>query len=184
MSIEQEHSAARFARIITPILLTISLLANFYFTNQLQQTDKIIAELNGDKQIIKEQYNLLKGDLQRVEDNLEIIRQADNKVSLLKGTAKATNSSALIYWNKTAKTTYIDANSLPVPAGGKQYQVWQIDNDNKYESLGVFNHQTDKDNLFRLKNMEANPKAFAVSLELARGAEQPTMSQIYVKGDF
>ena len=27
----EQHTAARFARIITPILLTISLLANFYF---------------------------------------------------------------------------------------------------------------------------------------------------------
>ena len=180
----EQHTAARFARIITPILLTISLLANFYFMNQLQQTDGIIAELKDDKQVFKEQYSLLKNDLERVEDNLGIIRQADNKIAVLKGTTKASNSSALIYWNKTNKTIYVDANKLPIPAGGKQYQVWQIDNDNKYKSLGVFNHQTDKDNLFRLKNMDTIAQGFAVSLELARGAEQPTMSQIYVKGSF
>ena len=184
MANEQQHTAARIARIITPILLTTSLLGNFYFMNQLQQTDKIIAELESDKQVIKEQYNLLKNDLERVENNLSIVRQADNEVIVLKGTANAVNGSALIYWNKTNKTIYIDANKLPVPAGGKQYQVWQIDNDNKYKSLGVFNHQTDKDNLFRLKNMETIAQGFAVSLELARGAEQPTLGQIYVKGSF
>jgi len=180
----KENGNLRFVRIITPVLLTISLLGNFYFMTQLKQTDDVIAELTTDKQVIIEQYGLLKNDLQRVKDNLEVVRQADNKVIVLNGTEKAANSSALIYWNKTEKTIYIDANNLPVPVGGKQYQVWQIDNNNKYKSMGVFNHQTDKDNLFRLKNMAVVAQSFAVSLELARGAEQPTMSQIIVKGNF
>ena len=105
MATEPQHSAARVARIITPVLLTISLLGNFYFINQLRQTDKIVEELESDKQVIKEQYNLLKNDLQRVEDNLAIVRQADNKIIVLEGTSNAAQSSAIIYWNKTTKTT-------------------------------------------------------------------------------
>ena len=126
--------------------------------------------------VFKQQYELLKRDLQRTENNLAVMRMPGNTVIPLVGTSNAPNAKALIYWNKAKKTVYVDANDLPSPPGGRQYQLWVI-KDGVYKNGGVFNYQPDKDNLFQLRNADA-ADGFMISLELIPGSQQPDLEKV------
>ncbi len=170
-------------RIILLMLLTVSLLANFYFLSQQTQQGAAQEDLAYKYQVVKGDYDLMKQAYKREKDNMAGIRQAHNRLIRLEGTPAFANTYALVFWETQKHTVFLDANGLPSPPGGKQYQAWQIVDGGKYESLGVFNYQPDKDNLFQVRNAK-QPKGFAISLELTQGAKQPTSNQIYVEGAF
>lgn len=161
-------------------LLALSLLSNVFFYKQLKNTDKQINGLTLDKQTILDQYQLLQRDLTRTTANLIAIRNINNEIIHLLPTTDNKENIVTIYWNKKNRHTYIDANNLPIPPGDHQYQVWEVLEDKAYHSLGVFNYQTDKDNLFKI-NRATIGKKFLVTLELMQGSKQPTLSRIYVR---
>ncbi len=155
-------------------MLTLSLLANWYFYSQLNSTDEGIAVLENDKQVVKEECELLKRDLDLATANIKALKHPHNKPTLLTGSSPDyTNASATVFWNSTTKAVYVDAAALPPQPGDKQYQLWAV-NKGGYKSLGVFNRQPDKEILYRAINTE-KPEAFAISLELPRGSETPTL---------
>ncbi|HRI27672.1 MAG TPA: anti-sigma factor [Chitinophagales bacterium] len=164
----------------TALLLAFSLLANAYFYDRLHTQTKQSANVKTDCETIKEDYELLKRDLDRTLANLKILKHPDNKVIQLTGTPQFAGIGAVVIWNATTKAVYIDAALLPQPPGDKQYQVWAVNKD-VYKSLGVFNRQPDKETLYRLTNTE-KPDAFAVSLELPQGSPTNQPTQIYATG--
>lgn len=150
-----------------------------YLFNQLSNTAPTIEELTNDKNFALQQYDIMKKELNYTQSVLKAMKHPDNSPFLLEGTPEHQKAACVVFWNKTTKAVYVDANNLPVPPGGKQYQLWAINQVGKYKSLGVFNFQTDKkDLLYRLQNVE-QPKGFLVSLELPQGSQQPT--EVYVR---
>ncbi len=167
--------------ILALMILTISLLANWYFYSQLQTTDKTIDDLKQDKQVIKQQYELMRRDVQRIQENFNALKHPDNQSIALKGTTQHPAASAVIYRNPTTQKLYLDANGLPNSMNGLQYQLWaRMAEGQPYKSLGVFNYQADKDNFFHLKYIK-DVAHFVVSLEKPTGSEQPTIGRIYVE---
>ena len=167
--------------IVTLIVLTISLLANWYFYSQLKQTDSLLATFQQDKQIIKEQYELKRQETLRIQENFNALKHPDNQLFFLKGTPQTPSATTVLYLNQTTQKLYIDANGLPIPSDGLQYQLWAVmEAGQPYKSLGVFNHQPDKDNFFQLKYIN-NTTTFAISLEKPTGSEQPTEGRVYAK---
>lgn len=156
----------------TYVLLAISLLANLYFYTDLRRVERQLTAAQEDKQLFLTQYDILKRDQDRLQENVIALRKADVQHLPLRPTAQHPEASAVIHWNPTTGQLYIDANGLPAPPGQKQYQGWII-KQGKYESAGVFNYQPDRDNLFLLNNTTA-ADGFAVSLEKIQGNLQPT----------
>lgn len=166
---------------IALVLLLVSVLANVYFYKQLIDNDKEVFSLKQDKQTILQQYQLLQRDLTRTSDNLAAISHPHNQTTLLLPTPNVPKDALVtIYWNTQNKTTYVNANLLPTPSSDRQYQVWEVLEDKTYHNLGVFNHQPDKDNIFKIKRAKEGKK-FLITLELIQGQQQPSLKSIQVK---
>lgn len=156
-----------FTRVLTLLLLLISLPANWYFYRQLQQTQTGITRLETDKQAVAGDYDLLKRDLDLAIANLKALKHPQNRAIPLQA-LPGFSGNATVFWNSSTKAVYIDATPLPAPPPDKQYQLWAVTG-GKYRSLGVFNRQPDKEILYRLANTE-KPDAFALSVELPQGS--------------
>lgn len=170
----------KFSTVITLALLTVSLLANWYFYHQLNQTRNDLARLQTDKQTVAGDYDLLKRDLDLAIANLKALKHPQNRTILLNMLPGFTAGKATVFWNSSTGAVYIDATQLPAPPPDKQYQLW-TETGGKYESLGVFNRQPDKEILYRLINTK-KPDAFALSIELPQGS--PTApTQLCARGN-
>ena len=97
---------------------------------------------------------------------------------VLKGTEKAPDAVAKIFWLKNTGQVYVDASNLPAVPEGKQYQLWAIV-DGKPVDAGMI--QTSS-GTFRIQKMKSFGKAdaFAITLEKAGGSPTPTMDQMVV----
>lgn len=166
-------------RIVTLVLLSISLLANAFFVMELGETDERVEALKDKEVMLLEQYKVLQRNYEVTRENFEVLRQKDMEEITLKSTAIENTAKATIYWNPKEHTVFLDGDKLPTPPPNKQYQVWLLQKD-AYIDLGVFNYQPDVPNFFRMKNaIEAD--GFAVSLEKIQGNQQPT--QIIVSNE-
>ncbi|OYW78343.1 MAG: hypothetical protein B7Z27_07670 [Sphingobacteriia bacterium 32-37-4] len=76
-----------------------------------------------------------------------------------------------------SKDVYILPNKLPLPANGKQYQLWAIV-EGKPVNAGVI---SDCAGLCKMKNIPS-ASMFAITLEKLGGSETPTLSEMYVAG--
>ncbi|MEZ4886773.1 MAG: anti-sigma factor [Chitinophagales bacterium] len=159
-------------RVVTLVMLSISLIANAFFVMELGGTDERIAALKEEEDVFAQQYKVLQRNYEVAKENFEVLRQENTKKILLQSISPADTAKAIIYWNPNEHTVYIDADGLPIPPPDKQYQVWLLQKE-QYIDLGVFNYQTDVANFFRMKNaIEAD--GFVVSVEKIRGDKQPT----------
>jgi anti-sigma-K factor RskA len=102
------------------------------------------------------------------------------KLATMKGTPKAPNALATVYWDTTNTDVYIMINNLPQPASDKQYQLWALLN-GKPIDLGVFELKQQQ-LLVKMRNVQ-NAQAFAVTLEPKGGSAAPTMEALYVVGE-
>lgn len=165
-------------RIITLVLLSISLLANAYFSLELGGQDEKITALEDEMGMLKQQYKVMQRNYEVTKQNFDVLRQKNTQEISLQSANPSNEASAIVYWNQEEQTVYIDADGLPAPEfASKQYQVWVLQKGN-YIDLGVFNYQTDVANFFRMKNA-IDSEGFAISLEKAQGNTKPT--QIVVK---
>ncbi len=167
-------------RITTLVVLSISLLANAYFSLELGGQDEQITVLEEEMGVLKQQYKVMQRNYEVTKENFDILRQKNIQEIPLQSPTPSNEASAIVYWNQEAQTVYIDADGLPAPEfASKQYQVWVLQKGN-YVDLGVFNYQTDVANFFRMKNA-IDAEGFAISLEKAQGNTKPT--QIVVKAN-
>ncbi|MGB0839885.1 MAG: anti-sigma factor [Chitinophagales bacterium] len=170
----------KFRRILLLFLLTVSLLGNWFLFRQLNGMEQVIAQKEQEKKTFLSQYDIIKRDLERERNNFALLRHPLNERIALQATTYAPDATALLYWNPSEKTLLIDANGLPEPVDGKKYQVWEKTEADKYSSLGLFNYQTDRDNLFQLRELTNKDNNIIVSLELATGSLQPDMKRVLV----
>lgn len=175
-----------FRKILYPLLLimlTLSLMANLYFYRQLHSIELHKNNLEADKEMVKEECELLKRDLDRSIANVKALKHPQNKAIQLSGNSPDfSNAAAVVFWNSLTKAVYVDAAQLPQQPGDKQYQLWAFSK-GVYKSLGVFNRQPDKETLYRVANVE-KPDGFAISLELPQGSETPSLICVSGKVDF
>ena len=140
-----------------------------------------IEQQNAEMTVYKNECDQIKAERTLLEKQLLFLRGSDNQAIRMKGTDKAPNAFATIYWNGKNKESYLDVNSLPLPPAGKQYQLWAIV-DGKPVDMKVFDVVADNNQLQKVEFIE-KPQAFAVTLEDAGGSPAPTMTEMYVIGE-
>lgn len=123
----------------------------------------------------------LQAEQQRLQEQITILRNDAYRSILLKGTPKAPDAIAAIYYNETANKTYLDIRNLPSPTADKQYQLWAIV-DGAPVDMGVFDLPLDTVEFVEVPHI-ANAQAFAVTLEPKGGQAAPTMEEMYVIGN-
>ena len=91
---------------------------------------------------------------------------------------KADNLATLL-WNSKNKDVFIMPVKLPLPALGKQYQLWALV-DGKPVDAGLLNNECN--GACKMKNIP-KAQAFAITLEKEGGSPTPTMEAMYVLGN-
>jgi anti-sigma-K factor RskA len=122
----------------------------------------------------------------KLAENTQLLAQLRAKDVILvplQGQGQFENSYAKAYWNKERGELYIDAQGLPEPPEGKEYQLWSLQLDPlSPTSLGLLSDLTlDEDKIFSIENPYAS-EAFGITLEPLGGSESPTMEQLYTLG--
>lgn len=92
------------------------------------------------------------------------------------------NSMAgMIYWDKAKGETYLTLHNLPMPAQGKQYQLWVIQ-DGTPVSMGVISNDlvANAGMMQKIPMNITSGQAFAISIENEGGNQTPT--HVYMVG--
>ncbi len=176
MSMRRKNSTS----IISLVLLTISLLFNLYQGNLLGDRTSELEVLQQDTQIYKSEFELAKRDLRYTKEAIQILRNPKAVKYELRNWDTNAKAIAYLYHDPGTQLLHIDAGNLPPPPDTRQYQLWnKTGSDGTFESLGVFNYQSDKENIFQLKSCE-KIKSAMLTLELAPGSATPDENAIQV----
>ena len=156
--------------------LSLGAAAFFY-----QQTDELKEDLTQKNQQLLNQQLACDNTKKELENQLSILRNHAFRSVLLKGTDKAPDAFAAIYYNEADNMTYFDVRNMPKPTADKQYQLWAIV-DGAPVDMGVFNLPIDSVDFVEVPYI-ANAQAFAVTLEIKGGNPTPNLEELYVYGD-
>ncbi|NOT38169.1 MAG: anti-sigma factor [Saprospiraceae bacterium] len=172
-------STSQMGKILNIAILTSLAGLLFYFWNQKNSVQQ---ELNNRVKSLKTlEQKMIQDSLSLLDcgNQLEFIKSKNYTRILLKGTAKAPQAIAMIYYDTKSRRTLLDAVDLPTPPTDKQYQLWGIV-DGKPVDLGVFDLDTNS----RLKEIKYldNVQLFAVTLEAKGGVPSPTLEMMFVNG--
>ena len=159
---------------VTVLLLMGSVILNFYFYS------KSVSYHNQYKTLLVSQNSLLT-KARNMEASFKMMTDPAVKQVVMGATPRFGGSMATIFWDTRTKDVYLVANSLPVPAREKQYQLWAIVN-GKPVDAGMLDMQgNSNEGLHKMKNIP-QAEAFAITLENKGGSPVPTMDAMYVMG--
>ncbi|MET4106226.1 anti-sigma factor [Hymenobacter sp. UYP22] len=160
-------------------LLMLSGLGNYLLYNRLQETEANleVAQTEQSRYAATQQAALKERD-----QELAVLRSADFRSVELKGTPKAPEAQARVYYNPTTKAVYVDVRNLPAPPSGKQYQLWALDNGKPVDAGVLATATAAGDSIQQMKDI-ASAQAFAMTVEDVGGVASPTLSTMTVIGN-
>ncbi len=160
-------------------LLIVSGLGNYLLYNRLKETESSleVAQTEQSRYAATQQAALNDRDQQ-----LRILRNQAFRTVDLKGTPKAPEALARVYYNSDTKAVYVDVRNLPALPEGKQYQLWALDNGQPVDAGMVATATASGDSIQQMKNI-ASAQAFAMTVEDIGGVASPTMSTLTVIGN-
>ncbi len=167
----------RYLAYAAGLLLFISVAINVYYYSNYQRVQDELAEMKDQNTMLADQYGVIQADFDNLKNDMNIIKSPSYMAVTMKGQPVSPNSIAVVYWDKTTGQVYINANNLPAPEAGKQYQLWAL-KDGKPIDAGVF----DMNGQMQLMKNITEADAFAITLEPAGGLPAPSGS-IYVVGN-
>ena len=153
------------------ILLIGSMVVNYSYYEKYHDTRQ---ELQVAQQKIEQQQ---KSNLAMSQD-MDIVTNKYAQPVLLKGTPKAPDAVAKIFWMKNTGDVYINPTNLPQAPAGKQYQLWAIV-DGKPVDGGMIVTEKGTYHIQKMKSF-GKADAFAITLEKAGGSPTPTMNEMVV----
>ncbi|WP_161622655.1 anti-sigma factor, partial [Cesiribacter andamanensis] len=118
-------------------LALLSSLAALYFWNRWQETEERLASMQAQNSVLAQNVRTLENSSARLQQSLAVLTDPGYRTVPMKGLSPAPNARAVVYWNPSTATVYLNAGSLPKAPAGKQYQLWAIV-DGKPVDAGVF----------------------------------------------
>ena len=158
-------------------LIVVLSATTFYYAHRCNQASNQLAALQNDKVQLANQVKYINTESDKMKGELAIALSPESKKIPLAGTKVSPNAKAVIYWDKSTNTTYVNSAGLPAAPTDKQYQLWAIV-DGKPVDLGIIS----KDATFNTMKQIQNATAFAITLEPLGGKPTPTMEAMYVMG--
>ena len=162
------------------LLLAAGLLWVYLENDQLKSEIEVITK---EKISLEDQILNFRNEIANKEGLLNQLRDQDVAVVALEGQAVSPNSYAKAYWNKAQQKVLIDAQGLPEPPPGYDYQVWSLKLDPlKPTSIGLLkDFATNENRVFEFGNPNES-EAFGITLEPEGGSEAPNLDQLYTLG--
>lgn len=149
--------------------------------NQLTQSETQASKLNEQMVTLQLACDEKDGVIQSLEEQISILRNPAYKPISMKGTDKAPEVEAIVYYNPADGKTYLDIGNLPTAPSDKDYQLWAIV-DGSPTDMGVFDLTAATGGLVEVPHIR-NPQAFAVTLETKGGNPTPNLDELYVIGN-
>jgi anti-sigma-K factor RskA len=153
------------------ILLIGSIVVNYNYYEKYHDTKQ---QLQVAQQTIKQQQK----SNQAMNQDMQIVTNKYAEPVVLKGTPKAPDAVAKIFWMKNTGDVYINPTNLPQAPAGKQYQLWAIV-DGKPVDGGMIITEKGTYHIQKMKSF-GKADAFAITLEKSGGSPTPTMSEMVV----
>ncbi|UOQ76951.1 anti-sigma factor [Hymenobacter sp. 5516J-16] len=160
-------------------LLVLSALGNFLLYNRLRETE---ANLEVAQTEQSRYAATQKAALNERDQQLSVLRNQAFRTVDLKGTPKAPDALARVYYNPQTKAVYVDVRNLPAPPTGKQYQLWALDNGKPVDAGVLASTTASGDSIQQMKDI-ASAQAFAMTVEDEGGVASPTLSTMTVIGN-
>ncbi len=162
------------------ILLAVGLVWTYL------QNDQLKSDIEVTNQTLEQLEDTLSNVRTQIADKETILQELRNKdvsMVVLQGQAVSPTSYAKVFWNTTDDKVTIDAQGLPEPPEGYDYQVWSLTlNPLTPTSIGVLtDFDSNETKLFALENANES-QAFGITLEPEGGSETPTLEQLYTLG--
>lgn len=166
------------------VAIFICLFGSLIWTQVENNTLQEQAEnLRLEKTELEKQIAASKLKHQEAEKLITVLRDQEIVSIPLTGQANFSDASATVYWDQKNTVIYLDAQGLPEPPEGMEYQVWSLTlSPLSPTSIGLLSDFTsDDDKIFELDNNN-DSEAFGVTLEPKGGSVSPTMEQLYTLG--
>ncbi|TGE04099.1 anti-sigma factor [Hymenobacter fodinae] len=176
---ESNSGRTRWLIAASVALLMLSALGNFLLYNRLKETEANleVAQNEQSRFATTQQAALNERDQQ-----LRILRDEAFRPVELKGTPKAPDALARVYYNAKTKAVYVDVRNLPALPEGKQYQLWALDNGKPVDAGVLATSTAAGDSIQQMKDI-ASAQAFAMTVEPAGGSASPTLTTMTVLGN-
>ena len=166
----------RILAIAASVAFLISIIFNLLQFQSLKTTQLALENTQAELIALNQQQQQLAEQLQRTNQQLDILRDPTNQVVDLLGLEQAPQFAARVFWDIQSEDVYLHTGNLTLPDLQKQFQLWAIV-DEKPVSLGVFDLSED---VQQLQPIAGNVSAFAISLEPKGGSATPT--EVYLVG--
>lgn len=176
---ESNSGRTRWLIAASVALLMLSALGNFLLYNRLKQTE---ANLEVAQTEQSRYAATQKAALNERDQQLRVLRNEAFRAVELKGTPKAPDALARVYYNPQTKAVYVDVRNLPAPPAGKQYQLWALDNGKPVDAGVLATATAAGDSIQQMKDI-ASAQAFAMTVEDEGGVASPTLSTMTVIGN-
>ncbi|MBX0290000.1 anti-sigma factor [Hymenobacter sp. HSC-4F20] len=176
---ESGSSRTRWLVAASVALLLLSGIGNFLLYNRLKQTE---ANLEVAQTEQSRYAATQKAALNERDQQLSVLRNEAFRAVELKGTPKAPDALARVYYNAKTKAVYVDVRNLPELPTGKQYQLWALDNGKPVDAGVLATATATGDSIQQMKDI-ASAQAFAMTVEDEGGVASPTLSTMTVIGN-
>lgn len=168
----------RFAAAAGIALIVILGATSYYFYHGFKSANTELANLRQQQTVLARQTRLVSSENELIKGQLAVISNPANQQIILKGRAIAPTATAIVYWNKTTGSAYINCNGLPATEANQQYQLWAIVNGTPVD-MGVLDKNC---SIAQMKTI-TGAAAFAITLEPLGGKPTPTLEKMYVLGN-
>lgn len=173
------RSTFRWLAAASVVLLVGSTALNFLLYNKYRAASGQLNELLASNQQMASANKVMQTRLDEYTQSINHLKDSNMAVIAMKGQAIAPQSLSTIYWDRQTKDVFLLVNALPMPAEGKQYQLWAIV-DNKPVDAGLLD-MSQANALVKMKNIP-RAQAFAITLEKKGGSAVPDLKALYVMG--
>ncbi len=166
--------------IAASVLLLCSVGVNIYYISQNSKLNKQNAQLLSEKTLLAQNNTVLYNNN---AETIAMLQEMANDASIkipMGGTEAYPTMKANVIFNEETHKTYVWSASLPKLTSDQQYQLWALV-DGKPVDLGVFDS---KEEIIKLKSLNAKPQAFAVTIEQKGGKSTPTLSAMCLYADY
>jgi anti-sigma-K factor RskA len=180
---ERSLSGMTFWKYAAAASVTIAIISSYLAYNYRAKwltTQNSLTELIAQKQQVAQDYNTVNQRLDKIESDLKVIDNPNFKRVIMKGTDKAPQAMASVYWNESNKEVYLSIQNMKALARENQYQLWAII-DGKPVDVGVFDGNLA--GLLKMKDIAAGAAAFAVTIEPRGGKPTPSLETMQVIGN-
>lgn len=173
-------NAWRYATAASVVIALFSSILAYNYWDRWKKSESSLTNLIAQNKRMAQDYNNVNLRLDRIENDLKVTGNPDFTRVVMKGTAKAPESLASVYWNAQTNEVYLSIQSMKELSKENQYQLWAII-DGKPVDCGVFDFNVQ--GLMKMKNAFAMPTTFAVTIEPRGGKESPTLETMQVAGN-